>query len=78
MEITITIQGETYRVTRDDILRAAKSESPKRIKTYYVELNGKQYPVKQLLRVATGTTKFFDSSCARSVLTKLHFDVKAL
>ena len=78
METTITIQGKTYRVTREDILQAAKSQSPERIKTYYVELNGKRYPVKQLLRIATGTTKFFDSSSARSVLTKLHFDVKAL
>jgi len=38
METTITIQGKTYRVTREDILQAAKSQSPERIKTYYVEL----------------------------------------
>ena len=40
MQITIRIAGDEYTLTRDDILRAAKSAHPNRIDTFYVEISG--------------------------------------
>lgn len=37
MQIKIQIAGDEYTLTRDDILRVAKSACPERIDTFYVE-----------------------------------------
>jgi len=75
---TIRIQGQDYEITRDDIIRVARGNEPSPIKTYYVEVEGRRYPPKQLIRAATGTAEPFDSASARSALTKLGFIVKAI
>lgn len=76
MQITIRIAGDEYILTRDDILRVAKSTRPERIDTFYVEVEGKHFPPTQLIRVATGTPYRVYSFNARSALTRLGFDVK--
>ena len=78
LETTMIIRGQQYRITRDDILRAAHSAAPEPINVYYVEIDGRRYPPKQLIRLATGTRKSFDSMNARAALTRLDFVVKAL
>lgn len=72
---SVTFRGETYHITRENILSVAERESPRRVNSYFVELNGKRYPPKQLVRAATGTTKFFDSAAAVRVLQVLGFSV---
>ncbi len=78
MKVLMTIQGRTYEITREVILKAAEREKPRAIRDFYVEIRGKQFPPKQLIRLATGTTNSFNSSNARSVLTRLGFVVKAI
>ena len=78
MEATIRFKGEEHRVTRDDIVRVTRSVTPEKITTYYVEVEGKKFPPKQLLRAATGTRSSFNSANARSLLTKLGFAIHAL
>ena len=77
MQITIRIAGDEYTLTRDDILRAAKSAHPNRIDTFYVEINGRRFPPTQLIRAATGTLHRVQSPNARSALIRLGFDVRA-
>ncbi len=77
MAAVIRFRGEEYRVTREDILAAAKRAAPERITTYYVEIDGRRFPPKQLIRIATGTRQQFNSANARSLLTKLGFTVQA-
>jgi hypothetical protein len=55
MTVSIIIRGVKYEITRDDILRVATSVHPASIRTYYVEVQGKRFPPKQLIRLATGT-----------------------
>jgi DGQHR domain-containing protein len=55
--------------------RAGK-ESPRRVNSYFVEIDGKRYPPKQLVRAATGTKQFFDTGAAVRVLQALGFTVK--
>lgn len=72
---SVTFRGEQHTVTREEILAVAERESPRRINAYFVEINGRPYPPKQLVRSATGTKKFFDSAAAVRVLQALGFSV---
>lgn len=74
---TIQIQGREYRVSDDDVRRVARANAPGSIVGYYVEVNGRRYPPKQLIRLATGTQDVFNSANARSALTRLGFVVRA-
>jgi 5-methylcytosine-specific restriction protein B len=72
----VTFRGEEHWVTKEDILAVAAKESPRRVNSYFVEIEGKRYPPKQLIRSATGTTQFFDTGAAVRVLQALGFTVK--
>jgi 5-methylcytosine-specific restriction protein B len=78
MAAVIRFKGEEYELSQEDILNAAALQTPQRIITYYVEVGGRRFPPKQLLRAATGTRKPFNSANARALLTKLGFLVRAL
>jgi hypothetical protein len=73
---TLTIQGKTYKISDDDIRRVAQTHTPESLVGYYVDVEGKQYPPKQLIRLATDTRDIFNSSNARSALTRLGFIVR--
>src|SRR5688572_17740600 len=74
----IRIKDEEHVLTRDDIINAAKAESPRRINAYFVEIEGRKFPPKQLLRAATNTTQSFDTGVAVRALTALGFKVVSL
>jgi 5-methylcytosine-specific restriction protein B len=72
---SVRFKGEEHWVTKEDILAAAAKESPRSIKTYFVEIDGRRYPPKQLVRAATGTKQFFDTAAAARVLRALGLTV---
>ena len=72
----VTFRGEEHWITKEDILAVASKESPRRVNSYFVEIDGKRYPPKQLVRAATGTKQFFDTGAAVRVLQALGFTVK--
>ncbi len=78
MRVSMTIRGRYHEISREQVIRASNSASPGSIKRYYVEIDGKKFPPKQLIRLATGTRNPFDSANARSALTRLGFHVKAI
>ena len=71
----VTFRGEEHWVTKDDILAIAASAGPKRVNSYFVEINGQRYPPKQLVRAATGTKQPFDTGAAVRLLESLGFAV---
>ena len=75
---TIQIQGKVYEVSDDDIKRVARTHSPKPVARYYVIVEGRRYPPKQLIKLTTGTPDTFNSANAQSALTRLGFIVRAL
>lgn len=75
---TIQIQGRDYRLTVDDVRRIARLHAPEPLAGYYVEIDSRRYPPKQLIRLATGTRDRFNSANARSALTRLGFVVRAV
>jgi hypothetical protein len=72
---SVKFRGEEHWVSREDILLVASKESPRRINEYFVEINGKRYPPKQLVRSATGTKQFFDTAAAVRLLQTLGFAI---
>lgn len=72
---SIRIGAQTYSVTREDVVAASKREAPRRINTYYVDVEGHRFPPKQLIRTATGAAGFFDSAAAVKLLVALGFHV---
>jgi len=76
-ETTITIKSQPLQITDEDIKRVARDFSPERITRYYVEVEGKCFPPKQLIRLVTRTRDSFNSANARSALTRLGFSVRS-
>lgn len=74
---SIQIQGRDYTISDDDVRRVARLQAAEPLVGYYVEIDSRRYPPKQLIRLATGTRDRFNSANARSALTRLGFVVRA-
>lgn len=75
MSVTVRIGHEEHVIDGEDILAAANRELPRRLNAYFVEINGRRYPPKQLIRAATGTRQPFVTALAVRALRSLGFDV---
>jgi len=75
--VKFTIRGKVYDITREDVINAVKGISPESPKKYYVEINGKSYPIKQVIALVTRLPRIaFTAMDAYRVLTKLGFEVR--
>lgn len=75
-EIDFTLDGKRYRLTRDVVIGAMRSQIPGRIQTYAVDIDGIRFPVKQVLAQALRIpVTSFVSTRAQDLLTKLEFGV---
>ena len=73
------ISGKQYAIARKDVETATINSAPTstdRRHKYFVELHDRQYPIKQVVHLATGLAlSKFTSQYALGILTKLGFDV---
>lgn len=73
------IGGKWYEIGREDVVRAIRNTPPQmadRRNRYFVRLHGRQYPIKQVVRLVTGlTSPDFTSQHAHGILTSLDFDI---
>lgn len=76
--VRIQIKDEEHQLTPDDIVAVARRESPRRLNAYFVEIEGRRFPPKQLLKSATRTSKAFDTGVAVRALKALGFKVVSL
>lgn len=74
----VRIKDEEHLVSADDIIAVARRESPRRLNAYFVEIEGRRFPPKQLLRGAIRTTQPFDTGVAVRALQALGFTVVKL
>jgi hypothetical protein len=77
-QLRIRIKSEEHLLSADDIVAVAKRESPRPLVAYFVEIEGRRFPPKQLLQGATQTTQSFDTGVAVRALQALGFDVVRL
>jgi len=80
--VKFTIRGRIYDITREDIINAIRDVEPEPLtgkRKYYIEINGKQYPIKQVVGLVTRLPRIaFTAMDAYRILTKLGFEVKEI
>ena len=74
----VRIKDEEHLVSADDVIAVARRESPRRLNAYFVEIEGRRFPPKQLLRGAIRTAQPFDTGVAVRALRALGFEVVSL
>ena len=78
--VTVTIKGKTYTLTQKDVEEILKRLEPEELKgnaKYYIEFDGKKFPVKQVFAEVTGLPRVaFVTMDAYNTLTKLGFEVR--
>ena len=80
--MVFTVRGKRFDIEKDDIINAAKDMEPEPLtgkRKYYIEINGKRYPIKQVISLVTGLPRIaFTAMDAYRILTKLGFEVKEI
>jgi hypothetical protein len=71
---TFTIGGEEFSLSKEDVERKLKGVKPEPIQQVYVEVSGKEYPVKQALSVSADLMRSgFTTQNAVRIFRKLGF-----
>ena len=52
-KIRFTLRGKTFEKEREDFVKSAKAMEPGRIQKYSTVVNGKRYPIRQLIASVT-------------------------
>ena len=73
-----TIRRRKYEITKEEVLERIRNVEPREIRKYYVEVNGREYPIKQVISETLNIELIgFTSMDAFGVLSRLGFDVKS-
>ena len=80
--MVFAIRGKQFNIEKDDIINVVKGVEPEPLtgkRKYYVEINGRRYPIKQVISLVTGLPRIaFTAMDAYRILTKLGFEVKEI
>lgn len=75
-KIRFTLRGKTFEKERDDFVKLAKTIEAGRIQKYSVVVNGKRYPIRQMVSEVTGLPAIaITSQDAYRIMTKVGFTV---
>ncbi|MBZ5680238.1 MAG: hypothetical protein LAO24_09050 [Acidobacteriia bacterium] len=76
MSVKFTLRGRTFDLRKEDIVSVARGMSPGRIQKYSVVLNGKSFPIRQIVAAATTVPAIeITSQDAYRILQKFGFDI---
>mgnify|MGYP000232784840 CR=1 FL=1 len=72
-----TIRGRNYELSREEVVERVRNVEPKAIRKYYVEINGRKYPIKQVVAECLDLNPIeFTTACAYRILSGLGFEIK--
>ena len=72
----MTVKGQIVRLSREEVIRSLEDVFPERIYKHAVEIEGRQFPVKQAFAAAAGLDLLdFDTNQARNAFRQLGFEV---
>jgi hypothetical protein len=75
-EITFTLNGRLYRLTRKAVVRSVEGWEPSRIHKYSVRIGRRSFPIKQVLGLAIDTRPIeFTAQDAYRILRRLAFEI---
>jgi hypothetical protein len=73
------LRGKAYDLTKEDVEKGMIGIQPEAIRLYYVEINGKKYPPKQVLSTILGLGKVeFTTMDASTTLRRIGFKIKQI
>lgn len=77
IDMRFTLDGHPFELTPEIVRARLQGCVPESIRSYWVEIDGTRWPVKQVISVATGVEdrQRFQSQASRRWLTKLGFPV---
>ncbi|RLI85855.1 MAG: hypothetical protein DRO98_06285 [Archaeoglobales archaeon] len=79
MRIKGKIQGRDYDLSKEEVEERMRGVEPEPIRKYYVEINGRKYPIKQVVAKCLGLDPIqFTSAYAYRILSRLGFKVKKI
>ncbi len=77
----VRVGGRVFEVCREDVFKAVRGVKPEPLsgrRKYYVEIDGRRYPIKQVVGLLLGLPRVaFTAMEAYRVLTRLGFEVKS-
>ena len=77
--VKFTVGGRTFRLSAEEVVRAVEGVEPEPARgnaKYFVVINGREYPLKQVFALATGLPRIaFTSMDAYRVLSRLGFEI---
>ncbi len=75
-EVQFTNHGKRFYVSKSRVESSMLEVTPHRVTKYGVEINGQEYPVRQVLAIATGTPEIeWSTTNAYRLLQKLGFEI---
>lgn len=77
MSMRFTLDGESFELTPELVRSRIKGHAPEDIRSYWVDIDGTRWPVKQVISIATGVKdrQRFQSQSSRRWLQNLGFTV---
>lgn len=77
MSVRFTLDGETFELTAESVRDRLRGHVAESIQSYWVEVDGVRWPVKQVISLATGVAdrQRFQSQSARRWLQRLGFTI---
>ena len=76
-EVQVTNRGQTFNLSRAIVEASLLNVTPERVTKYGVVVHGQEYPVIQVLAVATGVPKIeWATVNAYRILQKLGFEIR--
>lgn len=77
-EIEFQLDGRRYRLSRDEVINKVTFAAPKPTDKYFITINDRPYPPKQVLMLALGLPSAnFTTSAAIAILGRLGFEINS-
>jgi len=70
------LRGRVYRLTKEEVEVKMREVEPEPVRKHYVVINGRKYPVKQVIEACLGIPRLdFTTQQARRILSRLGFEL---
>jgi len=76
VSVDFVLGGKRYSLTHEGVVESLRGQEPHEVRRYYVEVQGRRYPPKQVFELATDLSPVeFTTMDAVRILKKLRFEI---
>jgi len=73
------LRGKSYRSSKEEIEKVLKTVEPEQVRKYYIEVDGRRYPIKQPIELITGLARIaYTAMDAYRILSRFGFEIKQI